>query len=143
MRSPPAAGSAKGACYDLPRASLRAHKRRPNRTRSLEPPSRSARGGGRDRHGSPGFPDRRARGAGAGRAGLRRGRARPRGRGVLRHVIAGLANAVSHTAANLSLAREVPASRQGLSFGIKQAAIPVATLLAGLAVPTIAVTLGW
>ena len=55
----------------------------------------------------------------------------------------GLANAVSHPAANLSLAREVPAGRQGLSFGIKQAAIPVATLLAGLAVPTIAVTLGW
>jgi MFS family permease len=58
-------------------------------------------------------------------------------------VLGGLANAVSHPAANLSLAREVPAGRQGLSFGIKQAAIPVATLLAGLAVPTIAVTLGW
>ena len=58
-------------------------------------------------------------------------------------VLGGLANAVSHPAANLSLAREVPAGRQGLAFGIKQAAIPVATLLAGLAVPTIAVTLGW
>ena len=58
-------------------------------------------------------------------------------------VLGGLANAVSHPAANLSLAREVPAGRQGLSFGIKQAAIPVATLLAGLAVPTIAATLGW
>lgn len=58
-------------------------------------------------------------------------------------VLGGLANAVSHPAANLLLAREVPAGRQGLSFGIKQAAIPVATLLAGLAVPTIAVTLGW
>ena len=58
-------------------------------------------------------------------------------------VLGGLANAVSHPAANLSLAREVPAGYQGLSFGIKQAAIPVATLLAGLAVPTVAVTLGW
>jgi MFS family permease len=58
-------------------------------------------------------------------------------------VLGGLANAVSNPAANLSLAREVPVTRQGLSFGIKQAAIPVATLLAGLAVPTIAVTLGW
>ena len=58
-------------------------------------------------------------------------------------VLGGLANAVSHPAANLSLAREVPAGRQGLAFGIKQAAIPVATLLAGLSVPTIAVTLGW
>ena len=58
-------------------------------------------------------------------------------------VLGGLANAVSHPATNLSLAREVPAGRQGLSFGVKQAAIPAATLLAGLAVPGIAVTLGW
>jgi MFS family permease len=58
-------------------------------------------------------------------------------------VLGGLANAVAHPATHLSLAREVPANRQGLSFGIKQAAIPAATLLAGLAVPIIAVTLGW
>jgi MFS family permease len=58
-------------------------------------------------------------------------------------VLGGLANAVAHPATNLSLAREVPAGRQGLSFGVKQAAIPAATLLAGLAVPGIAVTLGW
>ena len=58
-------------------------------------------------------------------------------------VLGGLANAVSHPATNLSLAREVRAGRQGVSFGIKQAAIPAATLLAGLAVPAVAVTLGW
>jgi MFS family permease len=58
-------------------------------------------------------------------------------------LVGGLANAVSHPAANLSLAREVPAGRQGLSFGIKQSAIPTATLLAGLAVPGIALTFGW
>jgi MFS family permease len=58
-------------------------------------------------------------------------------------VLGGLANAVAHPATHLSLAREVPANRQGFSFGIKQAAIPAATLLAGLAVPIIAVTLGW
>jgi MFS family permease len=58
-------------------------------------------------------------------------------------VLGGLANAVSHPATNLSLAREVSAGRQGLSFGIKQAAIPAATLLAGLAVPSVAVTFGW
>lgn len=58
-------------------------------------------------------------------------------------VLGGLANAVSHPAANLSLAREIPPGRLGLSFGIKQAALPAATLLAGLAVPLIAVTLGW
>jgi MFS family permease len=58
-------------------------------------------------------------------------------------VLGGLANAVAHPATHLSLAREVPAGRQGFSFGIKQAAIPVATLLAGLAVPGIALTFGW
>ena len=58
-------------------------------------------------------------------------------------VLGGLANAVLHPATNLSLAREVPAGRQGLSFGVKQAAIPAATLLAGLAVPGIALTFGW
>jgi MFS family permease len=58
-------------------------------------------------------------------------------------VLGGLANAASHPATNLSLAREVPAGRQGLSFGVKQSAIPAATLLAGLAVPTIALTFGW
>jgi MFS family permease len=57
--------------------------------------------------------------------------------------LGGLANAVTHPATNLSLVREVQAGRQGLSFGVKQAAIPLATLLAGLAVPGIAVTLGW
>lgn len=57
--------------------------------------------------------------------------------------LGGFANSMSHPAANLSLAREVPAGRQGLSFGIKQASIPAATLLAGLAVPFVAVTLGW
>ena len=36
-----------------------------------------------------------------------------------------------------------PPSRLGLSFGIKQAAIPIATLLAGVAVPTVALTVGW
>lgn len=58
-------------------------------------------------------------------------------------MLGGLANAVAHPATHLLLAREVPAVRQGFSFGIKQAAIPTSTLLAGLAVPTLAVTLGW
>ena len=58
-------------------------------------------------------------------------------------LVGGLANAVSHPATHLYLAREVPAGRQGLSFGIKQSAIPAATLLAGLAVPAVALTFGW
>ncbi|MEU5721358.1 MFS transporter [Micromonospora sp. NPDC047738] len=53
------------------------------------------------------------------------------------------ANALGQLASNAALARHVPAHRQGLSFGVKQAAIPVSTLLAGAAVPTIALTAGW
>ncbi|MEU2612980.1 MFS transporter [Micromonospora sp. NPDC007271] len=53
------------------------------------------------------------------------------------------ANALGQLASNAVLARHVPAHRQGLSFGVKQAAIPVSTLLAGAAVPTIALTAGW
>ncbi|HEY0001106.1 MAG TPA: MFS transporter, partial [Actinoplanes sp.] len=53
------------------------------------------------------------------------------------------ANALGQLASNTSLSRHVPPRRQGLSFGVKQAAIPVATLLSGAAVPTVALTLGW
>ncbi|HEX8344959.1 MAG TPA: MFS transporter [Actinoplanes sp.] len=53
------------------------------------------------------------------------------------------ANALGQLASNTTLARHVPARRQGLSFGVKQAAIPVSTLLAGAAVPVVALTLGW
>lgn len=57
--------------------------------------------------------------------------------------LSGAANALGQLASNAALARHVPAHRQGLSFGVKQAAIPVSTLLAGAAVPTIALTAGW
>ena len=53
------------------------------------------------------------------------------------------ANALGQLAGNTTLARHVPTRRQGLSFGVKQAAIPVSTLLAGAAVPVVALTLGW
>ena len=52
-------------------------------------------------------------------------------------------NVLAQLASNLTLARYVPASRLALSFGIKQSAIPIATLLAGAAVPTVALTVGW
>ena len=58
-------------------------------------------------------------------------------------VLGGLGNSISHPATHLWLAREVPQDRQGLAFGVKQAAIPAATLLAGLAVPFVAATVGW
>ena len=50
---------------------------------------------------------------------------------------------LAQPAANLLLARAVPADRQGLAFGIKQSAIPAAAMLGGLAVPSIALTWGW
>jgi MFS family permease len=53
------------------------------------------------------------------------------------------ANALGQLASNSSLAQHVPPRRQGLSFGVKQAAIPLCTLLAGAAVPAVALTLGW
>jgi MFS family permease len=53
------------------------------------------------------------------------------------------ANAAGQLASNTMLSRHVPTRRQGLSFGVKQAAIPVSTLLAGAAVPAVALTLGW
>lgn len=52
-------------------------------------------------------------------------------------------NALGQLASNAALAEHVPAHRQGLSFGVKQAAIPFSTLLAGAAVPTVALTAGW
>ncbi|MHB1850992.1 MAG: MFS transporter [Acidimicrobiales bacterium] len=58
-------------------------------------------------------------------------------------VVAGLSNGTMQPAVNLLLSRAVDDHRQGLAFGVKQAAIPTATLLSGLAVPALAVTAGW
>lgn len=58
-------------------------------------------------------------------------------------VIGGLANAVAQPAANLLLAEEVPHHQQGLFFGVKQAAVPLASLLAGVSVPLMGLTVGW
>jgi predicted MFS family arabinose efflux permease len=41
------------------------------------------------------------------------------------------------------VASHVPRHRFGLAFAVKQSGIPLATLLAGLAVPAIALTIGW
>lgn len=58
-------------------------------------------------------------------------------------VAAGVANSFSQLAANLRVSGAVATGRQGLAFGIKQSAIPAATLAAGAAVPAIALTVGW
>jgi MFS family permease len=41
------------------------------------------------------------------------------------------------------VSRSIPHELQGLAFGIKEASIPASTLVAGLAVPAIALTVGW
>jgi predicted MFS family arabinose efflux permease len=58
-------------------------------------------------------------------------------------VVAGFANGMVHPAGNLAIVRGVSAARRGAAFGIKQAAAPLATLFAGLAIPVFALTLGW
>ncbi len=57
-------------------------------------------------------------------------------------VVAGLANAANQTSVNLALAQaQLP--RLGLAVSIKQSGMPTSTLLAGLAVPALALTVGW
>jgi len=58
-------------------------------------------------------------------------------------VLGGATNACLQTTANLALARAVAPNRRGLGFGVKQAAIPTAILLGGLAVPVLGVVAGW
>lgn len=58
-------------------------------------------------------------------------------------VIGGAGNAVAQPAGNALVASQVRQKRFGLGFAIKQSAIPLATTLSGLAVPVIAVTIGW
>lgn len=57
--------------------------------------------------------------------------------------LGGVANGIAQTSSNLYLARSIPSQWQGLVFGIKQSAIPLATSLAGLSVPLLALTFGW
>ena len=62
---------------------------------------------------------------------------------VMLMVVLGIANAACQLTSNLTMARVVPSNRQGLGFGVKQAAIPFSIMIAGLAVPVISGTVGW
>jgi MFS family permease len=57
--------------------------------------------------------------------------------------VAGVANAIAQPAINLFVAEQIPADRQGLGFGVKQSGIPAAILMSGLALPLLALPLGW
>lgn len=55
----------------------------------------------------------------------------------------GFAVALVDTGAARAFADRVPGRRQGLAFGIKEASIPGASMLAGVSLPTLAAILGW
>lgn len=57
--------------------------------------------------------------------------------------VGGLGNAIGQPAGNALVAAQVRPERYGIGFAIKQSGIPLATLLGGLAVPLIALTVGW
>ncbi len=58
-------------------------------------------------------------------------------------VVAAIAYGTANPAANLALARAIPPERRGLVFGLKHAGIPTSSMLAGIAVPALALTVGW
>jgi MFS family permease len=58
-------------------------------------------------------------------------------------VLGGCGNGIGQPASNDLVARSVSAGRQGLAYGLKQAAIPLSTLLAGVAIPLVAIPFGW
>jgi MFS family permease len=58
-------------------------------------------------------------------------------------VLGGFANGLGHPASNTSLSQRVRPDRRATALGIKQAAVPFASTLAGLTVPVVALTLGW
>ena len=57
--------------------------------------------------------------------------------------VGGVAHGIIGPASGSALARGVPSTSQGLAFGIKQSAPPLAGLFAGLSVPVLALTIGW
>jgi len=57
--------------------------------------------------------------------------------------VAGFGNALAQVGSNLLLAKGIPPERQGWALALKQAGVPAGTLLGGLAVPLLGVTVGW
>lgn len=57
--------------------------------------------------------------------------------------VGGVCNAVAQLSANVYIATDVPVHRQGVGFAVKQSAMPGAALVAGLTLPSIALSVGW
>lgn len=62
---------------------------------------------------------------------------------IVLFVLGGAAVPLADTGGARAISTGVPLDRQGLAFGGKEASIPIASLLAGLAVPVLGVHLGW
>jgi MFS family permease len=58
-------------------------------------------------------------------------------------LIGGVANALGGPSVSALLKREVADHRQGVAFGAQQAGAPLGALLAGLALPAVAIPFGW
>ncbi len=58
-------------------------------------------------------------------------------------VLGGVGNALAAPAASGVLDRHVPESRHGVAFGAMQAGAPLGAVLAGLALPAVAIPFGW
>lgn len=57
--------------------------------------------------------------------------------------VAGVADAIAQPTSNMVVARVASARHHGFAFGLKQSAIPFAALVAGSAVPLVALRAGW
>lgn len=57
--------------------------------------------------------------------------------------VGGLSAALVTPAGDMATFAAVPTSRLGLAYGVKQAALPLAALLAGVGVPALVLTVGW
>jgi MFS family permease len=58
-------------------------------------------------------------------------------------VVAGVGNALSGPAVSALLRDEIPAERHGVALGAQQSGAPLAALLAGAALPGVAIPFGW
>jgi len=57
--------------------------------------------------------------------------------------VAGSGNGVTQVSANVAIFDGVAEGRQGVAFGAKQAAVPMASLVAGISLPLIGLAVGW
>ena len=57
--------------------------------------------------------------------------------------IGGMGNGLTQVASNLAIFDGVARERQGVGFGAKQAAVPLASVLAGISLPVIGLVFGW